>query len=126
MFDVEFDLSRHSLALLGEAMGRAGIAFEGGGAFAQGDHMVAHFLFTDGEAARTAAAQAGIPVLAVREPLIRRLKQGMPGQLGAITRALENAGVTVQMQYSDHLNRLILLVDKPERGHDATLDWLPL
>ncbi|KFI32436.1 hypothetical protein CG51_01700 [Haematobacter missouriensis] len=123
MFDVAFDLNAHSLADLGEAMGRAGIAFEGGGMFNHGRGVAAHFLFADGEAARAAAEAAGIPVTGVARPLVRRLKQGEPGQLGAIARAVAEAGVTITAQYSDHHNRLILLVDDPEAGHVATLAW---
>ena len=56
MFDVEFDLANRpgALADLGEAMGRAGVSFEGGGVFTEGNRAVAHFLFKDGEAARRA------------------------------------------------------------------------
>ncbi len=125
MFDLEFDLSNQpgALAGLGEAMGRAGVSFEGGGVFSHGGKAVAHFLFQDGDAARAAAAAAGIAVVAVREPLIRRLKQGTPGQLGAIARALAEAGVNILTQYSDHHNRLILICDRPEAAAEATMVW---
>lgn len=125
MFDLEFDLANRpgALADLGEAMGRAGVSFEGGGVFSQGERAVAHFLFQDGEAARAAAEAAGIRVVALREPLIRRLKQGTPGQLGAIARALAGAGVNILTQYSDHHNRLVLICDKPEVAAGATRAW---
>ncbi|WP_370677103.1 amino acid-binding ACT domain-containing protein [Pleomorphomonas sp. PLEO] len=125
MFDLEFDLTHcpGALADLGEAMGRAGVAFEGGGVFSQGDRAVAHFLFKDGEAARRAAEVAGIKVVAMHEPVIRRLRQGTPGQLGAIARALAEAGVNILIQYSDHNNRLILICDKPEKAAEATRAW---
>lgn len=125
MFDVEFDLANRpgALADLGEAMGRAGVSFEGGGVFTEDGRAVAHFLFKDGEAARRAAEAAGIPVIAIHRPLIRRLKQGTPGQLGAIARALAEAGVNILTQYSDHHNRLILICDRPEAAAEATRDW---
>lgn len=125
MFDLEFDLphSPGALAKLGEAMGRAGVSFEGGGVFTKGDHVVAHFLFMDGEAARAAAEATGIRVIAMHEPLIRRLKQGTPGQLGAIARALAEAGVNILTQYSDHHNRLVLICDKPDVAAEATGAW---
>lgn len=125
MFDLEFDLTHRpgALADLGEAMGRAGVSFEGGGVFTEGDRAVAHFLFKDGEAAGQAAKAAGIKVLAMHEPLIRRLKQGTPGQLGAIARALAEAGVNIITQYSDHHNRLVLICDKPEVAAEATSAW---
>ena len=125
MFDLEFhlDTAPGALARLGEAMGRAGVSFEGGGVFSGPDHAIAHFLFVDGEAARQAAEAAGIRVVAVRQPLIRRLKQGTPGQLGAIARALADAGVNIRVQYSDHHNRLVLLTDQEELAREATRDW---
>lgn len=125
MFDLEFDLAHRpgALAELGEAVGRAGVSFEGGGVFAGDDRAVAHFLFEDGAAARAAAEAAGIAVVAMHEPLIRRLKQGTPGQLGAIARALAEAGVNILTQYSDHHNRLILICDRPEVAEEATRAW---
>lgn len=125
MQDVEFDLPNTpgTLAHLGETMGRAGIAFEGGGVFARDGRAVAHFLFRDGDAAKRAAEAAGIRVVAVTVPLIRKLKQGTPGQLGAIARALADAGVNVLTQYSDHDNRLILLCDQPDSAARATEAW---
>ncbi|MBD9529828.1 amino acid-binding ACT domain-containing protein [Paracoccus sp. PAR01] len=125
MDDLEFDLPNTpgALADLGEAMGRAGIAFEGGGVFAHGDRAIAHFLFRDGQAARRVAEVAGIRVVALRQPLICRLKQGTPGQLGQISRALAKAGVNILCQYSDHDNRLILICDDPEKAAAVTASW---
>ena len=125
MHDVEFNLASEpgALAALGEAMGSAGIAFEGGGVFTAAGRVIGHFLFKDGEAAAHAARAAGIEVVAVRDVLVRRLKQGTPGQLGAIARALSNAGVNILTQYSDHHNQLILVVDNYERAVAATRDW---
>lgn len=125
MDDLEFDLlnTPGALAQLGEVMGRAGVSFEGGGVFATGDRAVAHYLFQDGEKAKSAAERAGIKVVAVRKPLIRRLKQGTPGQLGAISRVLANAGVNIVVQYSDHHNRLILVCDPQELAAIATEKW---
>lgn len=125
MFDLEFDLDHRpgALADLGEAMGKAGVSFEGGGVFSRCGKAMAHFLFEDGEAARRAAEAAGIVIVALREPLIRRLKQGTPGQLGAIARVLAEADVSILTQYSDHHNRLILICDKPEAAAEATSAW---
>ncbi|CAB4325623.1 MULTISPECIES: amino acid-binding ACT domain-containing protein [unclassified Brucella] len=125
MYDLQFHLMNRpgTLAELGEAMGRAGVPFEGGGVFSNGDQASAHFLFLDGEAAARAAAEAGIPVIAIRKPLIRRLKQGTPGQLGAISRALAEAGVNVLVQYSDHHNRLVLICDQEDVARRVTEEW---
>ncbi len=125
MYDLELDLPNTpgALAKIGEVMGEAGIPVEGGGVFVVGERAIAHFLFRDGQAAERAAQAAGIRVVIVREPLIRRLKQGTPGQLGAISRALADAGVNIIAQYSDHHNRLILLCDQVEKAASATEAW---
>lgn len=75
-----------ALADLGEALGRAGVSVEGGGAWVVGAQGVAHFLFADGTAARRALEGAGIHALAEREALVQRLKQNVPSQLGLLTR----------------------------------------
>lgn len=125
MFDLEFHLENRpgALAELGEAMGRAGVSFEGGGVFSHGGTSIAHFLFRDGEAAARAAKDAGIAVVMLRKPIIRKLKQGTSGQLGAISRALTDAGVNILVQYSDHYNQLVLVCDNEELARNATAEW---
>ena len=129
MFDLHVLLSDQpgELARFGKAMGDAKLSVEGGGVFTVGDHAHAHahFLVEDGERAKVAATRAGLEVVAVREVLIRRLKQDQPGQLGAIGAALAAAGVNVVTQYSDHSNQLILVVDDIAKALDATGEWAP-
>jgi len=127
MFDVEFRLANRTgaLAELGEAMGADGQSFEGGGVFATEGAVYAHFLFRDGDAAALAAKRAGIEVVAVTPVLVRKLRQGTPGQLGAICRALADAGVTIVVQYSDHQNQLILVTDNQRKAAAATEAWAP-
>lgn len=112
-----------ALARVGEALGAAGISLEGGGAFAHGAEAIANFLVADGEAARLALSRAGFDRVMVRDVLVRRLRQDAPGQLGRVARRLAQAGVNVEVQYSDHANRLVLVVDDPLRAAEATLDW---
>ena len=125
MFDVSVELPGRpgSLASFGEALGTAGVSLEGGGVFTVDGVGHAHFLVEDGEAARAALEHAGLGRATVRPVLIRRLKQEVPGQLGAIARALADAGVNIETQYSDHANRLILVVDDMEAADRATADW---
>lgn len=113
-----------ALAGMGEALGRAGASVEGGGAFVVDGRGVAHFLFQDGAAARRALEAAGIQVLADREVLVQRLKQDQPGQLGAIARRMADAGVNIEVMYSDHANQLILVVDDLERGRSVSEAWM--
>jgi hypothetical protein len=125
MYDIAIALPGQpgSLARFGDALGAAGVSLEGGGVFTVDGVGHAHFLVEDGEAARVALEQAGLGVATVRRVLIRRLKQDVPGQLGAIGRALGGAGVNIEVQYSDHANRLILVVDDLETAERATSDW---
>lgn len=112
-----------ALAEMGDALGRAGVSIEGGGAFVVDGSGVAHFLFADGFAARNALEAAGITVLAEREVLVQRLKQAQPGQLGQITRRMAEAGVNIEVLYSDHDNQLILVVDDIVKGRAVSESW---
>ncbi|MEP7132924.1 MAG: amino acid-binding ACT domain-containing protein, partial [Acidobacteriota bacterium] len=112
-----------ALAEMGETLGGAGVSVEGGGAFAVGDGGIAHFLVEDAAAARKALAAAGIEVLGDREVLVQRLDQARPGQLGAICRRMADAGVNIEVLYSDHENRLILVVDDVELGRRVSEEW---
>lgn len=112
-----------ALAAVGEALGRAGVSIEGGGVFVAGGVGIAHFLFPDPAAARAVLEGAGILVLAERDVLVQRLRQDQPGQLGRIARRMAEAGVNIEVQYSDHDHNLILVVDHLERGRQVSLDW---
>ncbi|HYV00300.1 MAG TPA: hypothetical protein VE977_15830 [Pyrinomonadaceae bacterium] len=83
-----------ALAEMGDALGRAGVSIEGGGAFlVNGKGVVAHFLFEDGAAARDALEAAGISVL------------------------------EEQVLYSDHDHQLILVVDDLAKGRAVSEGW---
>ena len=112
-----------ALAEMGEALGRAGVSVEGGGAWVVGGTGVAHFLFENGDAARKALQAAGIRVLEGREVLVQRLKQDVPGQLGLLTRRMAEAGINIEVLYSDHNHQLILVVDDLVRGRAVSEAW---
>ncbi len=114
-----------ALSRFGRALGAAGVSLEGGGVFTIDGVGHAHFLVADGEAARTAAVDAGLNVVGVREVLVRKLNQGRPGELGRLTAALGDAGINIITQYSDHDNQLILVVDDPARAEAVTQEWVP-
>jgi hypothetical protein len=120
---IELEHRPGALADMGEALGRAGVSVEGGGAFLAGGAGVAHFLVENGEAARRALEAAGVKVLAVRDVLVQRLKQDVAGQLGKIARRMAEAGVNIEVLYSDHANQLILVVDDMERGRSVSEAW---
>jgi hypothetical protein len=112
-----------ALASMGEALGRAGVSVEGGGAWVVDGKGVAHFLVEDAAAARNALVKAGIEVLAERDVVIQRLQQDVPGQLGLLTRRMADAGVNIEVLYSDHQNQLILVVDDVARGREVSEAW---
>jgi hypothetical protein len=113
-----------ALAEMGDALGRAGVSIEGGGAWVFNGHGVAHLLFEDGPAARSALEAAGVRVLEEREVLIQRLNQAEPGQLGTISRRMAEASVNIEVLYSDHNHRLILVVDDMARGRQVSESWM--
>ena len=112
-----------ALAEMGDALGRAGVSIEGGGAWVVAGQGIAHFLFADGAAARAALEAAGIRVLAEREVIVQRLNQGEPGQLGKLTRRMADAGVNIEVLYSDHDHQLILVVDDVAKARVVAQAW---
>ena len=112
-----------AMAEMGEALGEAGVSVEGGGMWVVDGKGIAHFLFQDGAAARRALESAGIKVVAERDVVVQRLKQEIPGQLGKLTRRMAEAGVNIEVLYSDHEHQLILVVDDYEKGQSVATEW---
>ena len=108
---------------MGAALGQAGVSIEGGGAFVANGVGIGQFLFADPRAAQTALEVAGIRVLAEQEVLVQRLDQQKPGQLGELTRRMAEAGVNIELLYSDHEHRLILVVEPMEAGQAVSRQW---
>ena len=125
MYDVAIRLENKpgEIARMGETLGSAGISVEGGGGWLVDGNGYMHFLFENGEAARIALENVGIEVLDVREVLIQKLRQEVPGQLGMIARRMADAGVNIEVIYSDHANQLILVVDDFEKGKSVSDAW---
>jgi hypothetical protein len=125
MFDLEVDLDDRpgALAAMGRALGEAGVSVEGGGAWVVGGRGAAHFLFHDGDAARRALEGAGIRVGACREVVVQRLKQDVPGQLGKLTGMMAEAGVNIEVLYSDHDHQLVLVVTDVHRARQVAQVW---
>jgi len=125
MYDIYIILENRpgALGLLGKTLGQNGVGLEGGGVFTSSEVGHAHFLVEDGEKARQVLTAAGYHVKAVSRPLIRKLPQARPGELGEIADALGRSGINIQVQYSDHRNRLILLTDDNQRAAEVTKKW---
>ena len=114
-----------ALARMGAALGAAGVSVEGGGAWVIGKQGVAHFLIADEDAAAASAAlvSAGIAAPVVRDVLVQRLRQDVPGQLGLLCQRMADAGVNIEVLYSDHANQLILVVDDIAAGRAVSAQW---
>ena len=114
-----------ALAHLGAALGQAGVSVEGGGAWVVGAQGAAHFLVADADeaAAVRALGDAGIALVAVREVLVQRLRQDVPGQLGLLCQRMADAGVNIEVLYSDHAHQLVLVVDDIVAGRAVSQAW---
>jgi hypothetical protein len=112
------------LARMGEALGRAGLSIEGGGAFVAQGKGLAHFLFADGAAARAALEQTGVVVFNERDVVVQKLRQSEPGHLGKLCRLMEKAKVNIETLYSDHNNQLVLVVDNIEKAREVSQEWM--
>jgi hypothetical protein len=126
MKDLEIILENKSgsLALLGETLGAHRISLEGGGVFSNGSTAIAHFLVEDAEKAKELLQSVGIKVNRINEVLIQKLRQDVPGQLGLFCRRLADAGVNILVQYSDHSNQLIVVVDDSKTGKKVSEEWI--
>ena len=130
MKDLELRLSDRpgSLARMGRLLGAAGVSVEGGGAWVAGGAGIAHFLIADDDVAPASAALSnqegdGVELIRVHDVLVQRLRQDVPGQLGALCAELAAAGVNIETLYSDHDHRLILVVDDPIAGARVRDAW---
>ncbi len=62
-------------------------------------------------------------MLEVRDVVVQRLKQEVPGQLDQLTRRMADAGINIEVLYSDHDHQLVLVVDQPEEARIVSAKW---
>lgn len=125
MYDIHVILknSPGSLGSLGSVLGGNGVGLEGGGVFTGPEGGHAHFLVEDGDKAHKVLTEAGFDVCNVCRPLVRKLPQERPGELGEIADTIARNGINILVQYSDHSNRLILITDDDARAAEVTRKW---
>ena len=126
MQDIEILLENKpgALALMGETLGKNKISLEGGGVFQNGDVSIAHFLVEEAERAKEELAKVQIKVVRISDVIIQKLRQDIPGQLGMFCRKMADANVNILVQYSDHSNQLIVVVDDYEKGKQISKKWI--
>jgi hypothetical protein len=126
MQDIEILLENKpgALALMGETLGKNKISLEGGGVFQNGDISIAHFLVDEAERAIEELAKVQIKVVKINDVIIQKLRQDVAGQLGIFCRKMADANVNILVQYSDHSNQLIVVVDDYEKGKKVSEDWI--
>jgi len=126
MKDLEIILENKvgTLALMGETLGKNKISLEGGGVFQSGNISIAHFLVEEAERAKVVLAEVGITVTKIKDVIIQKLRQDVSGQLGMFCRKLADANVNILVQYSDHSNQLIVVVDNYEKGKQVSEEWM--
>jgi len=112
-----------ALALLGETLGNNNISLEGGGVFQYGELAVAHFLVKDALVAKDILEKVQIKVVKINQVIIQKLRQDVPGQLGMFCKRMAEANVNILVQYSDHDNQLIVVVDDYEKGKKISGEW---
>lgn len=113
-----------ALAKMGAAVANSGLSIEGGGAWVVDGRGIAHFLFVDGHAARAALESRGLNVARVSEVVMLRLHQSRPGQLGLLTQRMADAGVNIEVLYSDHDHDLVLVTNDPARAREVADAWM--
>jgi hypothetical protein len=111
-----------TLADLGEALGKAGINIEGMCAVTSEGRAIIHLLVADAAGARTALESAGVKVEGEAEPLISELDSAQvdrPGAVGAMARAMADAGVNIQVVYLATKNRAVAVTSDNAKARQA-------
>lgn len=126
MQDIEILLDNKpgTLALMGETLGKSKISLEGGGVFQNGEISIAHFLVEEAERAKEELEKVQIEVVKINDVIIQKLRQDVAGQLGMFCRRMAEANVNILVQYSDHYNQLIVVVDDYKGGKKVSEEWI--
>ena len=105
-----------TLADMGEALGKAGIAMDSLCGFPSGSEGITHILIENAQTARQALESAGFEIRAEREVLIHTLEE-KAGSFGALMRKMANAGINVDLIYSRSLSHdLVFGVDDIDKA----------
>ncbi len=103
-----------TLAVMGEALGKAGINIDGICEFPSEGQGVVHILVRDAASARKVLEGAGIHVLGQREVVILDLPD-RPGELGKICRRIADTGGNIELVYLSMEGKLVVGADTLDR-----------
>jgi hypothetical protein len=121
--EIAFEHRVGALADMGEALGLAGVSVEGGGAFAVPGgglgHSSSRMEPRPGPRSRMRACASWPSTMSLRCGSART----SPASLAKIARQMADAGVSIDVLYSDHGGQLILVVDDPVRGKEVAEAW---
>ena len=112
---LELDEASDTLALIGEALGAAGVNIEGLClAPCEGRHTV-HLAVEEAVTAGRVLEESGIPVRCISDVLVLHKDEmritGRPGSFGSICRMLAGHGIKIHFAYPAENNRYVFGVD---------------
>jgi hypothetical protein len=107
-----------TLADLGEALGNAGVNIQGMGGFVVQGRGVMHVLVEDAAAARSALEGAGLKVEGERDVVVASI-ENKPGQIGMVCRKVADAGVNIDLIYTNAEGMLVLGADDVGKAQAA-------
>jgi hypothetical protein len=102
-----------TLADIGEALGKAGVNIEAVCGMGFEGRGIIHICVLDGAAARAALEGAGLTVQGESDAILSEPFAGAdePGALGAMARAVADAGINVRAMYLGTNNRGVIVTD---------------
>ena len=110
------------LARLGETLGGAGINIEGMAAMTAEGRAIVHLLVEDAAATRAALEGAGMKVEGESEPIVAEFPADQvdrPGAMGAMARAIADAGVNIQVVYLATKSRGVMVTSDNAKARAA-------
>ena len=110
---IQLDDRPGALARVAETLGGAGVNIIGICGISSGKAAELHILVHDPERARSALEGSGLKVQAKRQ-IHQILLEDYPGELGAVTRRLADAGVNLELIYIGMDKQVIVGVDDHE------------
>ena len=121
-FCIELDVSAESPALIGEALGAAGVNIEGLCMITCNDRFVVHFVVENAIIAQKALEEAGVNIKETSEVFVldknKKKVTGKPGSFGGICRTFTEYGLKIKFGYPAENNRFIFGVDDVTKARE--------